>query len=449
MPLLHLSDHTFAAYRSEHSIRLDDIVDNDDDDDFDDDVDDDDCYLKDGGRRCGLRRDQDVECSSSTTRDRIFIVECATPSTPRPFTSLEKAPPTQDSHCLSSPKQSHGRKIHSAAASLNKRRFFASLLHESLSEMLNSSQRDIGISALDNVAKNIECLAREEQKEKLADLLTERLRGFNEPENGSDAPNLGPHSTHKLAVIITQKGQLVDALADVFAKNEGMSDIDDGKKKEYFTAHTAITSSRATHIGDAKFSSSRTSDKRRPSSYSDVSSITSRTTASLLPDSPRCALFRLPVALNSCTVPKAAATTSAPTPTKQLKDNLGIALQDSFSTVCSLDSEDESPKRPQRRGSSGEIILHDSFSSFSSRDFDVKAPIRPQRHGSLGGATSDAVHDGAGSNIATATLQPPQATRSLDDVAAGPRAPRRPGARRKSDVRAAPPQRQRSFDGEG
>jgi hypothetical protein len=503
MSLLQASDHTFATAmttRSEHSISLDEIDDVDDDDDECDRVEVS-SYLKGcGGTRGGVTGVLDGandDCSFSESTLHVFMDEWNDTTiggggSARFVKSLAKSKlaSTHDSSsrgiCLSShPKSSYSRHAShhpASAASLNKSRRIASMLYESISEILHNSHGDMGILALDSVAKNLEGLAHggsvEAQKETLASLLANGLRDLDELENRSAAPSWGPLHKAKQAMFLKQKDQLVGLLSDVFAKIEELNGAEDGgesRNDQPGAKPSKSPSGRATNTCDANISSSssRPSKKRQSSFHSDVSSITSRTTASLQHDGTRKgdnrggAMFNLPAALKSGNKSKAK---------PKSKGATSLRTKSAEASSPSSISRPSSPKRSPtstKLESGLDITLQDSFSSFCAIDADDKTPKRPQRRGSFGGARSDPglqkESDGAdppagSQSPASATVkassqaprQPPLATRSLDDVVAGPRggggggggAPRRPGGRRKSDVRAAPPQRQRSFDGE-
>jgi hypothetical protein len=432
MSLLYLSDHTFAVYRSEHTFRLDEL---DDEDEEVDETDDDSTYLEAIGGF--VDEDQDDWSSSATGVDMLMGKSSNTPGNARAAKSLAQSPPIQDRFCLSSHKQSCGSKVlASTTVSLDKSRTIAALLHESLGEILSSSQRDVGISALGKVAKNIHSLARVEskdvQKERLADLLAEGPCGL---EHRGATRRSGPRSAHNQAMTTEQQNQLVDAIADAFSKIEVLIAAEDDESIQGSIPNASKIAPRtAVHS-----TLSCASDNRRPSCYSDVSSITSCTSTTLHYESPALPVLRL----NGSNLPSNAANVPAPplstppkpTPSKLLGDHVGVALQDSFSTALSFDSDDDaSPKRPQRLSSSRDLALHDSFTSFCSLDSDDdKAPARPQRCDSVRGMTGDA----------TATVH---SIPSDDPVPGLQGSPRRPGGRRRADIRAAPPQRQGSFD---
>lgn len=424
MSLLYLSDHTFAVYRSEHTFRLDEI---DDEDEEEVDETDDESYLEViGGVRTRrfVEADLDDDWSSSATSVGMFTDKCSTPGIARPAKSFELSPPVQDRFCLSSHKQPCGSKVLASTVSLDKSRTIAALLHESLGDILSSSQRDVGISALGKVARNIHSLASVEskdvQKEKLADLLTEETCGFHGPEHRRS----GPRSAYQQSMTMEQQNQLVNAIAEAFSKIEVLIAAEDDESIQGSYPKEATKAPQASRADKGKNTLSCPSDNRRPSCYSDISSITSCTSTTLNYESPSLHLH------GSNSPPRnATAAASKSTPTKLLGEYLGVvALQDSFSTVRSLDSgEDASPKRPQRHLSTRDLALQDSFTSFGSLDSDDdKAPSRPQRSGSSLSGTSK---DDAGVVVA-----PHEGS------------PRRPGGRRTADVRAAPPRRQRSFD---
>lgn len=486
MSLLQASEHTFATVlttRSEHSISLDEI---DDDDDEYDPVDAD-SYGRGGRNRYpgGVLGDDDAnddDCSFSESTLHVFVDEWNDTSLGRSslfVKSLAKTALTGDRDtlvgCLSHQKNLSRYHNHASVASLNKSRRIASMLYESISEMLHNSHGDMGILALDSVAKNLEGITMggsvESQKETLANLLANGLRDLDELENRSAAPCWGPLQKSKQAVFLKQKDQLVGMLSDVFSKIEELnSATEDTESRNDTTGATQIKSpSGRAATCDAETttsSSSRPSKKRQSSFHSDVSSITSRTTASMHHDRQRKgdkgnsgAMFNLPAALKAdnkskpkpkpkgdkprpkpaeATSPAAPSRSSSPkaSPSKQQREcGIDITLQDSFSSFCAIDADDKTPKRPQRRGSfggakSGPAVL---LLEPDAAEVTVAAQSPPST---------------TAMSSSQAPRQPPLATRSLDDVVAGPRAPRRPGSRRKSDVRAAPPQRQRSFDGE-
>jgi hypothetical protein len=497
MSLRQASEHTFATVsmtRSEHSISLDEIDDDDDDDDDYDEVE-----VKSYRNRGGVTGllDDDAhgdDCSFSESTLHVFMDDWNDTtlgrSSSRFVKSLAKAPlcgghdDGRRGCAMSHPKHHSSRySNHASAASLNKSRRIASMLYESISEILHNSHGDMGILALDSVAKNLEGLANggsvESQKETLASLLANGLRDLDELENRSAAPSWGPLQKAKQAMFLKQKDQLVGLLSDVFVKIEELNAADEDESRNDRSDATLSKSplGRATTCNaESSKSSVRPSKKRQSSFHSDVSSITSRTTASLHHDGKRNgdkggggAMFNLPAALkaDNKTKPKlkpkpkpkgetsrpkssraspapsrSSSPKGSPTTTKQPDCGLDITLQDSFSSFCAIDADDKTPKRPQRRGSFGGAK---SGPAVLLLEGDEAAE-------GIGATTAKATGSGPQSPRSTTTAQaprhPPLATRSLDDVVAGPRAPRRQGGRRKSDVRAAPPQRQRSFDGE-
>jgi hypothetical protein len=420
MSFLHLSDHTFAVYQSEHAYRLEEIDDDDEEEVFETD---DDTYLESiGGGALGL--DDDDDWSTSATSVRVVKDEgSSSPHYARTGKSNVQTPPIQDRFCLSSHKQSRGSKAIASTVTLEKSHAIATLLYESLGDILSSSQRGLGISALGKVARNIDSLAsaesRDVQKEKLTDLLADEICGFNGPEHRSASSTSGPHSTPKDAMSMRQQNQLVDAIAGAFSKIEVLLAADVSDATQGSTPKAAVNEPRAIRADNRKITLSCPTDKRRPSYYSDVSSLTSGTSTSLR--------------YAPSTLAKGPSSEPSKTPTKPLGDYLGIALQDSFSTVRSLDSEEDAlPKRPERHCSTRDLALHDSFTSFCSLDSDDdRAPERPERCDSFratkGGATADKANT---------------PTRASND------GPRRTGGRRKTDVRVAAPQRRRSFDEE-
>jgi hypothetical protein len=428
MSFLQLSDHTFAVYQSEHAYRLEEIDDDDDEDEEEEVVEtDDDTYLESiGGGALGL--DDDDDWSTSATSVRVVKDEgSSAPHHARTGKSNVQTPPIQDRFCLSSHKQARGSKAIASTVTLDKSHAIATLLYESLSDILSSSQRGLGISALGKVARNIDSLAsaesRDAQKDKLTDLLADEICGFNGPEHRSALSTSGPHSTPKEAMTIGQQNQLVDAIAGAFSKIEVLLAADAADAMQGSIPKATVNSPRAIRADNGKVTVSCPTDKRRPSYYSDVSSLTSGTSTSL------------PYAPSTVAKGPPPSKPSEPSkaPSKPLGDYLGIALQDSFSTVRSLDSEEDAlPKRPERHCSTRDLALHDSFTSFCSLDSDDdKAPERPERCDSFrvakGGATAE-------KTAAT--------TRASND------GPRRTGGRRKTDVRVAAPQRRRSFDEE-
>lgn len=440
MSLNQVSDHHFA--RSEHSIRLDEIESSSYE-----------LFLASESSSRAMLDDVD-DCSTSAASFHVFLDEWndTTLCADRLVKSLAKPMPNQV-HFYSSPrKQAYGQQEKQPSDKLHKSRLIASMLYESLTEMLSSSHGDKGISALDNVARNIGSLARldsrEAQKEKLANLLTE---GMNAYESRSTVPISGPINRIKQTLCLAQKDQLVDVLSEVFSKIEELIAAEGGTPRD--EPETAETVSLAATFGsdDMKTASSRRSNKRRSSFHSEASSIISRASASRHPDSPifdGCSVYRLPVELTARpkSVP-APAIHRASTPkfsTEKLEGRSGIqvALQDSFSSFSSTDTEDAAPKRPQRRGSFRGNIMQDSFSSFCSFASDDKTPKRPQRNGFNG----DYSLDDADTDHATATGQPSPGGSRLDDFVSFSReAARRPRSRR-PDVQAALPLRLRSFD---
>jgi hypothetical protein len=316
MSLPQESDDHLAA-RSEHSLRLDEIESYD-------------------AER--LLCDVD-DCSSSAAAFHVFMDDWNDTTRARFVKSPTKPMPNQDRIYSSPRKQAYRLQEQHSIDTLHRSRLIASMLYESLSEMLSSSHRDVGILALDNVARNIGSLAklgsREAQKEKLANLLTEGMNAYES----------------RRAARLKQKDQLVDVLSDVFSKIEELLAAEGGTSVDK-------SNGKSCRSDDRKSASSRPSSKRQPSFHSEASSITSRTSGSLHPDSPRfenCAVYRLPAELKaqpkSVAAPPMQTASTKELAAKKAKGRSRIALQDSFSSFSSTDTEDAAPKRPQRRGS--------------------------------------------------------------------------------------------------
>lgn len=350
MSLFQLSDDHFAAVRSEHSIHLDEI----------ESYDDERYHASESGVRALLGDVDDFSTSEASLH--VFMDEWndTTLCGARLVKSLAKPMPNQV-HFYSSPrKQAYGHQEQHSIDTVHKRRLIASMLYESLSEMLSSSHRDMGILALDTVARNIGSLAcfdsRQAQKEELANLLTERMNAY---ESRNAEPSSGPVNGNKKTLCHKQKDELVDVLSEVFSKIEKlMAATTEGGTPRDEPCKKSAASLAATYCSDdVKSTSSRPTNERQSSFHSEVSSITSRTSASLYPDSPKfdgCSVYRLPVELKARPKPNIGpAFQTASTPKlamHKLEGGSSIALQDSFSSFSSTYTEDASPKRPQRRG---------------------------------------------------------------------------------------------------